>query len=272
MKHRIIADSGEPPRIDVNQPSPARIYDYYLGGKDYFAADKEAAEEALSVVPHGRQVARANRKFLVRAVKHMASLGIEQFIDLGTGIPTSPNVHEVAGLGARTPRVIYVDNDPIVAAHSQAILANEGRGIAAIRGDVRYPENILRNDTLRRIIDFSRPVGILFVAVLHFVTDADDPYAAVALFRDQVPSGSYLALSHITSDGTPPEVISTIEQVYARASAPAVFRTRDQISRFFDGYRLIQPGLVEVAQWRGNSRKPQNPLALHFLCGVGRKP
>ncbi len=270
--HRNVLDPGAASDIDVTVPSPARIYDYYLGGKDNFAADREAAEAALAVVPHGRRVARANRKFLVRAVKCMARNGIEQFIDLGTGIPTSPNVHEAARSVTPGARVAYVDSDPIVVVHNTALLANSGEGIISIRGDIRYPLNIIRNNALSELIDFGRPVGLLFVAVLHFVTDMDNPHDAVAAFRDRVPPGSYLAVSHIASDGTAPEVISAIENVYARSSAPAVFRTRDDIGAFFGGFHLVKPGIVEVSDWRANNRRPATPPALRFLGGVGCKP
>jgi hypothetical protein len=268
---RDVPNLGKPPGIDVSVPSPARIYDYYLGGKDNYPADREAAEKALSVVPHARQVAQANRKFLGRAVKYMARNGIEQFIDLGTGIPTSPSVHEVARSVVPRVRVAYVDNDPVVAVHNMALLADEGQGITSVRGDIRYPMDIIRNNAVSEIIDFGRPVGMLFAAVLHFVTDADHPYDAVAAFRDRMPSGSCVAISHITRDGTAPEVISAIERAYARASAPAVFRTRDEIGAFFGDYSLVKPGIVEVSDWRANGRRPAEPPALRFLGGVGRK-
>jgi hypothetical protein len=248
------------------------MYDYYLGGKDNFAADREAAEKALSVVPDGRRIAWANRRFLVRVVKHLARCGIDQFIDLGTGIPTSPNVHETARSIIANARVAYVDNDPIVTVHSRALLESAGSGIIAVRGDIRYPLNIITNHAVREVIDFRRPVGVLFVAVLHFVTDGEGPYRAVASFRDRICPGSYIAASHITSDGTAPRVITTIQEAYQRASAPAVFRSRMDIERFFDGLDLVRPGLAEVSQWRSNNRKPANPPALRFLGGVGRKP
>lgn len=268
-----LAMSWEPPRdADINTPSPARMYDYYLGGKDNFAADREAAEKALSVVPDGRQIAWANRRFLVRAVKYLARNGIGQFIDLGTGIPTSPNVHETARSIVPDARVAYVDNDPIVAVHNRARLDSVDNGIIAVRGDIRYPLNIITNHAVRGVIDFRRPVGILFVAVLHFVTDSEGPYQAVAAFRERVSPGSYVAISHITSDGTDPGVISTIEEAYRRASAPAVFRSRIEIERFFDGFHLVKPGITEVSNWRGSKRKTAGPPALRFLSGVGKKP
>jgi hypothetical protein len=260
-----------PPDIDVTVPSPARMYDYYLGGKDNFAADRVAAEKVLSVVPCGRQIALANRRFLVRAVRHLARNGIGQFVDIGTGIPTSPNVHETARLANPAARVVYVDNDPVVIAHSKALLANGDLGIAAIHGDIRYPLDIITNATLNGIIDFRSPVAVLFVAVLHFVADEEDPYRAVAVFKERMPVGSYLVVSHITSEGTKPEVVATIEEAYREASAPAIFRSREEIGRLFTGFELVKPGLVQVSDWRGNNRKPEIPPALRFLGGMGRK-
>src|SRR6266566_4611407 len=245
------------------------MYDYYLGGKENYPADREAAERALSVVPHGRAIAWANRKFLVRTVKHLARNGIRQFIDLGTGIPTSPNVHESVRSVVLDARVAYVDNDPIVAVHNKALLASLDNGITSIRGDIRYPLNIMANHTLREVIDFDRPIGVLFVAVLHFVTNAENPYASVAAFRDRIPSGSCVVISHITSDGTEPTVISTIQEAYRGASAPAVFRSRKEIEELFTGLDLLKPGLVEVSDWRASGTKSKKPPALRFLGGVG---
>jgi hypothetical protein len=257
--------------IDLSKPSPARMYDYYLGGKDHHTADKIAAEKALSVVPYGRRIARANRRFLVRAVSHLAQKGVCQFIDIGSGLPTSPNVHETAWAVNPAARVVYVDNDPIVMAHNRALLPIKDGRVAAVQGDVRFPLDIVSDDALNRLIDFRQPVGVLFVAVLHFVTSEEDPYQAVAVFRERMAAGSYLAVSHITSEGTSPEVMSTIETAYKEASAPAVFRTRREIEAFFTGLDLLRPGLVQVSEWRGSKRRA-NPPALCFLGGVGRKP
>ena len=259
------------PDVDVTTPSPARMYDYYLGGKDNFTADREAAEKALSVIPEGRAVARANRRFMVRAVRYLARNGIKQFIDLGTGIPTRPNVHEAARGITPDAHVVYVDNDPVVTMHNRALLANNNTGVVALHGDIRYPQGIATSEPLRRVIDFSQPVAVLFVAVLHFLTNGDDPYNSVCVFRDHMPAGGYLVVSHITSDGIDPTVISTIRAAYSNASAPAVFRSRDEINQFFTGFRLVRPGLVEVAEWRSNNRKQENPPALRFLGGVGRR-
>ena len=255
------------PGFDPSVPSPARMYDYYLGGKDNFPADREAADQALSVVPFGREIARANRQFLVRAVTFMARSGIGQFIDVGTGLPTRPNVHEVARSIHPNARVLYVDNDPMVCSHARALLATND-GVAAIQGDIRRPQAILNDPITRTLIDFTQPVGVLFVAVLHFLTDDDQPWEQVAAFRWRMAGRSMLAISHITSDGTPPEVQSTIQDVYAEASAPAVFRARHDIESFFGGLDLVEPGLVEVGAWRSLRRSPPAPLRL--LGGVAK--
>jgi hypothetical protein len=254
---------------DVRVPSPARMYDYYLGGKDNSLADREAAEKALSVVPSGRALARANRDFLVRAVKCLAAQGIDQFIDVGTGMPTSPNVHEVAWSVNPCARVVYVDNDPLVIAHDRALLM-DSTDIAVVHGDIRQPREIMCDESVRKLIDFTRPVGVLLVAVLHFVTDEEYARQSVAVFRSSAPSGSYLVISHITSDGSDPAATRAIRDAYADATAPAVFRAVDDIKRLFDGFELLQPGLVDVAEWR-SGRKPE-PAEIRFVGAVGRKP
>lgn len=256
---------------DVTTPSPARMYDYYLGGTNNFPADREAAERALSAVPCGRQVAWANRKFLVRTVQFLAHTGIDQFIDLGTGIPTSPNVHETARSVIPGARVAYVDNDPIVVVHNKALLA-ESEGVTAARRDIRYPLNIISNHAIREIIDFNRPVGVLFAAVLHFITSQENPYRAVATFRDRMAAGSCIVISHITSDGTDPATMSTIDDACKNASAPAEFRRAEEIEELFNGFDLLEPGVVEVSDWRSNNHEPAARPSLRFLGGVGRKP
>ncbi len=255
------------PGFDPSVPSPARMYDYYLGGKDNFPADRQAAERALSVVPSGRKVARANRQFMVRAVQFMTRSGIGQFIDLGTGLPARPNVHEVAREIRPDARVLYVDNDPMVCAHARALLATND-GVAAIYGDIRAPQAILSDPVTCALIDFTRPVGVLFVAVLHFLTDEDRPLDQVAAFRWRMAVGSMLAISHITADGTPPDVQAALHAAYAEASAPAVFRTRREIEAFFGRLDVVEPGLVEVGAWRSLRSAP--PAPLRFLGGVAR--
>jgi hypothetical protein len=261
----------EPPGIDPTVPSPARMYDYYLGGKDNYAVDREAAEKALSVIPWGRKIAQANRYFLSRAVLLMAEEGICQFIDLGTGIPTSPSVHEIARTIQPDARVLYVDNDPVVTAHNRALLT-KGEGIEAMQGDIREPDSIFASLEFGQLIDFSQPVGVLFVAVLHFTTDEDDPKGIVRAFTRHLIPRSHLAVSHITSDGTDPGVIAKVQEAYAKASAPAVFRTGAEIRAFFSGFDLIRPGLQDVTQWFPYAAvfRTEQP-ALRFLAGIGRK-
>ena len=256
------------PGFDPLVPNPARMYDYYLGGKDNFPTDREAAEVALPVVPFGREVAQANRQFMVRAVQFMARSGIDQFIDLGTGIPTRPNVHEVAREILPDARVLHVDNDPMVCAHARALLATNRDGVEAIQGDIRAPQAILNDPITRALIDFTRPLGVLFIAVLHFLTDEEQPWEQVTALRWRMVSGSMLAVSHITSDGTPSDVQEAIHDVYSEASAPAVFRTTREIKAFFSGLDLAEPGLVEVGAWR--SLRPSPPAPLRFLGGVAK--
>jgi hypothetical protein len=249
---------------DVRTPHPARMYDYLLGGKNHFAADREAAEQAMMLVPHSREVAWSNRKFMMRAVGAMSRAGIDQFIDLGSGFPISPNVHEVA----RHARVVYVDNDPVVTRHNTALLAKE-RHVIAIDADVRCPGCILNRPEVNDVIDFSRPVGLLFFAVLDFVTDDEQPGDIVAAFRARVPAGSMIAISHIRRDGTPPEVMRTIENVYSLATAPATFRGNVEIEKFFTGCDLLEPGVVPVSKWRPELTTVRVGSTLGFTGGVG---
>jgi hypothetical protein len=257
--------------LNPHVPSPARMYDYYLGGKDNFAADREAAEQVLLAVPHGRWVAQENRRFLTRVIIYMASQGVQQFIDLGTGFPTPPSVHETAEAVVDNPRVVYVDNDPVVTTHNLALLADESGSITVLHGDIRCPEKIFNQDALWQAIDFSRPVGILLVAVLHFIRDEDDPESCVRAFTSHMAPGSFLAVSHISSDGTSPTVMTAIRQAYQTASAPAVFRNREEIARFFTGLDLVEPGLMDITTWRASESELRPPTALAVLCGVGRK-
>jgi len=264
-------DTPVPAGVNPSVPSPARMYDYYLGGRTNYAADREAAEKALSVVPSGRQIARANRYFLMRAVLLMADQGIRQFIDLGTGIPTSPNVHELAQAIHPDAHILYVDNDPVVAAHSRTLLT-ASESVKAIQADIRQPASILDSPELGALIDFSQPVGLLVVAVLHFVRDREDPLGIIHEFTRRIAPGSYLALSHITSDGTEPRVQATIQQAYEQASAPAVFRTKAEIQACFSGFELIHPGLVDVTRWFPYAAVfSSHPPAVSFLAGLGCK-
>lgn len=255
--------------FDTSRPNAARMYDYYLGGKDNFPADREAAEKALSVVPHGGELARANRRFVVRAVELMAAEGIAQFVDLGTGIPAWPAVHDAARGVIPDARVLYVDNDPVAVRHGEALLATND-GVAVILEDIRYPEAIFSHPRTRELIDFSRPVGVLFVAVLHFLRDSERPDRAVAAFRDRMVPGSMLAISHICCDHTPAPVRQAIEHAYAPSATGVTFRTREQITALFGGLPLTAPGLAEVGYWRDHGPRPV--WTLQFLADVAARP
>jgi hypothetical protein len=257
--------------LNPRVPSPARMYDYYLGGKDNFATDREAAERVLLAVPHGRWVAQENRRFLTRAIVYMASQGVRQFIDLGTGFPTSPSVHETAEALVDNPRVVYVDNDPVVTTHNRALLGDDSGSVTILHGDIRCPGRIFNQDELWQAIDFRQPVGILFVAVLHFIPNEDDPESCVRAFTSHMAPGSFLAVSHVSSDDASPAVIAAIHRAYRKASAPAVFRNREEIAGFFTGLDLVEPGLVNTAAWRSSDTEPPSPATLTVLCGVGRK-
>jgi hypothetical protein len=259
------------PDADPYVPAVSRMCDYYLGGTDNFAVDRAAAEQVLSVVPQGRHIAQENRRFLVRAVLHMASHGVRQFVDFGTGYPASPSVHETAEALVDDPRVVYVDHDPLVVQRNHALLAAEQDRFTVLRGDIRCPRQIFKQEALWQTIDFRQPVGLLLVAVLHFIPNEDDPESSVALFRSWMAAGSLLAVSHVCSDGTDPGVMAAIRSVYRTANAPAVFRTRPEIARFFSGLDLVEPGLIDVSAWRSNEPRSATGLPLQLLAGVGRK-
>jgi O-methyltransferase involved in polyketide biosynthesis len=245
------------------------MYDYYLGGKDHFPADREAAEKVITAYPRTRALALENRRFLERAVEFLASQGIRQFVDLGTGLPTWPNVHEVAQSIQPDARVAYVDNDPVVTVHGRVLCDGENR-ITMIDGDIRRPQAILANPELTDLIDLSEPVAILCVAVLHFLTEDENPREIVAALRSQMAPGSYLVISHATTDGADGRVLRQITDVYAGASAPAVPRTESAIRDLFTGLDLAEPGLTDIAQWR--CALPSDTGNIRILGGAGRKP
>ncbi len=259
--------------IDTSKPHPARLYDFYLGGKDNYAADRAAAKQVLRVAPEVRVMARENRAFLRRAVRFLAGeAGIDQIIDIGTGIPTAGNVHQVAEEIAPGTRVVYVDNDPIVHVHANALLTGTG-ATSIVLADLREPEVILAHPKVRELIDFSRPVALLLVAILHFITDAEDPAGILAAFGDALVPGSYLALSHGTADFHAPETVGQAAAVYERATAPLVLRSHAQISALFDGFSLVDPGLVQVPLWRpdGKPPRPKDLAKIAIYGGIGRR-
>jgi hypothetical protein len=258
--------------IDTSKPHPARMYNAFLGGKDNYVADRAAVREILCTFPEVRVMATANRAFMQRAVRFLAEeAGIRQFVDIGTGIPSAGNVHEVAGQAAPTTRVVYVDNDPIVHAHANALLTGSG-STAIVLADLRDPEGILADPKLRTLIDFAQPVALLLVAILHFITEAEHPAQIVATLRDALPPGSYLVLSHGTADFHPPGTAGQAAAAYEHATAPLVLRSLPQVSAFFDGFNLVEPGLVQAPLWRPAGRRPR-PKALAKIgiyAGVGR--
>ena len=265
--------AGRPRRLgfDTGFPNVARIYDALLGGKDNYAADREAAEELLKAVPGAAQAARENRAFLGRAVRFLAGeAGIRQFLDIGTGLPTLGNVHEIAQAANPVARVVYVDHDPVVMLHANVLLATSVT-VAAVNADLRYPLDLLTSPAVRALIDFDEPVAVLLVAVLHFVEDSENPWKIVDCIKDRMAPGSYLVVSHVTGDDLPPDASAQAREIYEKASAPGVAREREDIDRFFDGLVMLSPGLVNVPDWRPDHivRKPRETL---FYAGVGRKP
>jgi S-adenosyl methyltransferase len=259
--------------LDTATPHPARMYNAYLGGKDNYPADREAVRQILRAFPEVRDIARANRAFLQRAVRYLAAeAGIRQIIDIGTGIPAAGNVHEIAARLAPGTRVAYVDNDPIVHVHANALLADTGT-TSIVLADLRDPRAILAHPGVTALIDFTQPVALLLVAIVHFLTDRDDPGRNIATLRDAMPPGSYLALSHGTADFHPPGTARRAGQAYDKAAAPLVLRTRAQVAAFFDGFDLIEPGLVQAPLWRpdGTPPRPKDLTKIGIYAGVGRK-
>ncbi len=237
--------------FDTSKAHQARMYDYLLGGKDNYAADRAGAEAYLKVYPELAFTARANRAFLGRAVRYLAGeAGIRQFLDIGTGIPTSGNTHQVAQAIAPESRVVYVDYDPVVLAHARALLTSSEAGATEyIDADLRDTGAILTQAA--GLLDFTRPVAVTLVAILHAIPDADDPHAIVARIMDAVPAGSYLAISHGGSDLLSPETHAGLQGVTGRVSQQQFTnRTREQVARFFDGTDLVEPGMVRVEEWR----------------------
>jgi O-methyltransferase involved in polyketide biosynthesis len=258
-----------PYRPDVNTPNAARMYDYYLGGKDNYPADRAAAEKIMALGP-SRDICVANRRFLGRAVRLAAEAGIRQFLDLGTGLPTQGNVHEVAKEVSPDARVVYVDWDPVVLAHARALRSIDAT-LAVVQHDIRDSEAVLAHPSVQRLIDFSQPVAVLFVAILHCLTDEDDPWRVAATFTDRMVPGSHLIISHLTDDAHPEEGAAA-RKVYDEADTPLVHRSHEAISRFFTGFDLVEPGVTEVNRWRPeNALDRDRPGGEWFYVGVGRK-
>ncbi|MZE76927.1 SAM-dependent methyltransferase [Streptomyces xinghaiensis] len=275
-----VTDQGFPvEHIDTSRPHPARMYDYYLGGWDNYEVDRAAAEDVMKLAPDTRATARANRAFMQRAVRTVVKAGVRQIIDIGTGIPTSPNTHEIAREIAPDTRVAFVDNDVIVAAHAEAKLTNEGNA-AFVHADVREPRTIRDHPTIRRLIDFDQPVALMLVAVLHFIDDASDPEGILAALGEDLPAGSHLILSHVTADfhgeSRRRAEGEDVVKVYDRTTAHLTLRDHARILPFFNGYELLDPGLVQATAWRPEegTGKAGEAGGRTVACygGVGRKP
>ena len=258
-----------PSEIHTDEPSPARIYDYWLGGKNNYPVDRDVAETLLAMAPSTRDSIQENRAFLRRAVQYVAGQGVDQFLDIGCGLPFSPNVDEIAQSVIPGARVVYVDRDPIVRAHAQAMMASgDPTHIAVLHADAREPREILDHPDTRRVLDFDKPVGILLVALLHFIQDTDDPASLIATLLRDFPAGSYLVISHGTPDFNPSGV-QEAKETY-QASSSFVPRTGAAIEKLFDGLALVEPGLVPLAQWPDTS-VPSRAEHLGMYAGIGRK-
>jgi hypothetical protein len=267
---RGISPSREVPlEFDTSVAHPARVYDYWLGGKDNFAADREAGERVIAAQPAILVGVRANRAFLGRAVRYLATeAGIEQFLDLGTGIPTANNTHEVAQAVLPSARVVYVDNDPIVLAHARALLTSTRGPTSYINADVRDTSAILK--TAGRTLDFDQPVAVMLLMIMHLIPDSDDPYGIVRRLLDAVPSGSYLVLSHPASDIDTAAAARAAQRYNKLVATPQTRRSRVEVTKFFDGLDLLDPGVVQTDQWRPEPDADPGGKAPGY-AGVGRK-
>ncbi len=263
--------SGTPRDIDPDRPSGARVYDYFLGGNHNFAIDRQLADAIAAMSPAVGDTMRANRAFLRRAVRFLISEGVTQFLDIGSGIPTVGNVHEVAQKADPSARVVYVDIDPIAVSHSRAILADDPR-TAIIEADARDVDRILTDPQTRRLLDLARPVAVLLLGVLHFIPDRDQPADIVAGLRDAVSPGSFVALVNVTDEDQPPEVIEA-QKLSTRTDTPIYLRSRAQLLEQFTGLSLIEPGLVHLPLWRPDSPLDvdEHPERFGALAGIGRK-
>jgi hypothetical protein len=260
-----------PPGVNINVPHSARIYDYWLGGKDNFAIDRAVGEAMIQAIPGMRYMAGENRKFVHRAARDMvAKEGIHQFLDIGTGIPTRPNLHEIAQQVAPDARVVYVDNDPIVLVHARALMMSTPEGRSEyISADIRDARSILEDPVLMQTLDLGQPIGLTLIAILMLLADEDDPWTTVDVLRDAMPSGSCMAITHPTADFNRTEVEAAVA---AATGAGMTLVARDQaaVQRFFGDWEMLEPGLVPVSAWRPDG-PVDNPEAAYYWAGVARK-
>jgi SAM-dependent methyltransferase len=261
-----------PEEVDLDRPSAARSYDYLLGGSHNFAIDREVAHQAVALMPDLARQARANRAFLYRAVRYLVDTGIHQFIDIGSGVPTVGNVHEVAQRVDPRARVVYVDIDSVAVAHCQAILAGNPQA-TILQEDLRSPARILEHPELRRIVDLDQPVGLLVIAILHAIPDRDDPHRIVGQLRDALAPGSHLVLSHATADSLP-EIWERVVRLSVTSAYPVTPRSRAEVERFLAGFELVAPGLVWAPLWRPEHPDDvgEHPERSSNYAGVGRRP
>jgi SAM-dependent methyltransferase len=266
-------NTDQTPEMLLGRPSPARMYDYFLGGENNFAVDRAAADEIRKAIPNAPVLAWENRQFLRRAVRHLIEeAGIRQFLDIGAGLPTVGNVHEIAHHLDPDIHVVYVDNDPLVAVHGGSLLAGMEDTTTMLTEDLRDIDSILQHPRTRRLLDFTQPIGILLAAVLHFIPDTDDPARIIASIRDAVAPGSHLVLSHGVIDGATDEARALVSDVYRQSTTTqaAAQRSTAQVRGFFDGWELLDPGVVPIHQWRPATQGPLGGGGL--VAGVGRRP
>jgi hypothetical protein len=262
-----VNDVRPPAGADAKVPSPARVYDYLLGGKDNYEIDRMVGDRLLSVAPDTRLVARANRAFLKRVVEYVSGQGVRQFIDLGTGIPTSPNVHEIARQVNPDAKVVYVDNDPLVKVHNDALLATDP-GVITLEADIRDPAAVLDSAEVQGLIDFAEPIALLMITVLHFVSDEENPTGLIGAFYDLMVPGSFLAISH-SSSLSDPETLKQLSMATAGTPAQSTFRSPAEIERMFAGFEILEPGVVRIQDWRPDLDYPDTKL--NVQAAVGRK-
>jgi hypothetical protein len=262
-----------PDTIPLDKPSAARIYDYFLGGYHNFEIDRQMGDMLVTIYPNARVAAHACRAFLRRAVRFLVAQGIEQFLDIGSGIPTVGNVHEVAQGDNPNARIVYVDVDPVAVAHSRAMLQNSLR-CTAIQGDFCQPQEILSHPDLQRLLDLEQPVALLLLTMLHHIVDDERLFAAMRVFRESLAPGSYVAISHGTSEKSPDGVKEKVESLSSRITTPNRYRSREEIGQLFEGFDLLEPGLVSMPLWRPESADDplfDQPDTALMLAGVGRK-
>jgi SAM-dependent methyltransferase len=262
-----------PTQLDLEQPSAARIYDYLLGGFHNFDVDRAAARKITGLLPDMPLYMRTNRTFLRRIVRFLTDQGIDQFLDLGSGIPTVGNVHEIAQQANPSARVVYVDNEPVAVTHSKTILEDNPKA-TVIRADIRQPDVILNHPETQRLLDFNKPTAVLLLSVLLFVTD-EEAYRVVRSMREALVSGSYISISHPTDDDTPPDEGEQAKKLYAAMGTPVRVRSYNEVEKFFEGLELLEPGLVYVPLWRPEGSDDlflKDPELSAYYAGVGRKP